>query len=326
MSTSALASPITDIATSVGAERRHGDDEQQRRRPQQHTDAEVGGDAARASPHQGHEAAEDAADAEHRAEQADARLAELEQVEGDAHLVDQRRAGDDRLRRHQRGDQAQVATGADRAEAGRGLPQDAELGLGRRLVGLVVGAGGVAARPPRGTRIPASRTADTTNVTAFDEVHDRDVGDRQQHTGDRRPGEEADALDRRRHDVGARQLARIARQLRQQGGLGRPERQREDGRERGRRRRSVAAGASAAISAAPAATTAARARSDQIITSRRGEAVGERREQRAEHRHHDVAGDAEHADGRRPALLVGPHRDRDRVGPVADRRTRRGRG
>ena len=111
MSTSALASPITAIATSVGREGGQGDDEQQRGRPQQDADAEVGGDATVGRRHQRHEAADDAADPEHRAEQADAGLAEVEQVEGDAHLEDEGGAGHDGLGRHQGGDEAQVGVG-----------------------------------------------------------------------------------------------------------------------------------------------------------------------------------------------------------------------
>ena len=50
-------------------ERRNGGDQQQRRSPQDHADAEVAGQPPTAGEHEHDEAAEDASDAEHRVEQ-----------------------------------------------------------------------------------------------------------------------------------------------------------------------------------------------------------------------------------------------------------------
>ena len=232
MSTSELASPITAHRHERRRERGHGDDEQQRCRPQQHADAEVGGDATagrRASsatkppttlPIPSTAPSKPTPDSPSSSRSiamltSKTREAPATTVCAVISAVTRRRSG----------------AGGDGAEPGAGLTEDAER-LGGRLgrVGGVAAVGRALVRCHRHAE-PREQGDGHHERAGVDEVDDRDVGDRQQHPGDGRPGEEAEAVDRRRHDVGARQLAWVARQLREQGGLGGPERQRQDGRE-----------------------------------------------------------------------------------------------
>ena len=170
--------------------------------------------------------------------------------------------------------------------------------------------------PPAGA-VPASRTADTRNVTASTRYTTGMSA-----TASSTPAMAGPAKKPSPSIVDDTTLALVSSRgsramLREQSGLGRPERQRQDGGEeagavdRGGRgvggdqdRPGCHDGGAAEVGP------------DHHVPP--GEAVGERREQRPEHGHHEVAGHAEHADGRRPAVLVGPDGDGDRVGPVAD--------
>ena len=148
--------------------------------------------------HERGEAADDASDAGHRTEVADPRLAEVEHAQRDRNLEHQARAGHDRLCEEERYQQAQIPVGEDRTEALRRLGDEALLLL-RLLLQLVVRA-----QPDDERGRPEERRR-------VEEDHRLTVREREQQPGERGTGEEPDALDRARRDVGGRQLGGIAR-------------------------------------------------------------------------------------------------------------------
>ena len=130
------------------------------------------------------------------------------------------------------------------------------------------------------------------------------------------PDEAADALDRARRDVRSRQLPRVARQRRYQGGLGGLERGRDDGDERGKgidnRHR--------AARECHRRGSGKSGRADRIgrehdplpriaVCQERGEGRHDGRWEEAQQR--------DEADGGRSSGLVGEHTQSDRVRPVA---------
>ncbi len=84
-------------------------DEEQWRRPEQHAHSEVEREASPLRKHEGHEAADEAADPHHRVEVADSRAAEVEQVESERDDKDEGRARDDGLCAVDADDESQVA-------------------------------------------------------------------------------------------------------------------------------------------------------------------------------------------------------------------------
>ena len=216
--------------------------------------------------HERHEATDDAADTERRGEQTDTGLPHVEQLEGDADLVDQRGTGDDGLRRHQGGDEAQVAATADRAEAGRRLTPDAER-LVVDHVGAVIG-GSSSATSRRPGREPDEERRRHDERQRVDEVDDRHVGDGEEQAPSAGPAKNPTAS-----IVEATTLAlvssrgSVASSGSSDAWAGRNASESTAGQQTGGVDRD--GGPSAAISTAPTTMTAARLRSEPIITSRR---------------------------------------------------------
>ena len=153
----------------------------------------------RAREHERREPPDDATDADHRAEVTDARLAEVEHLQRDRNPEDEARAGDDRLCEEERHQETQVAVGEDRAEACGRLGDEA-LRLFLLLADVVL-----AAEPHDQRGRPHERHR-------VDKDHGLLVRDRQQQPGERGTGEEPDALDGARRDVGGGELRRILRE------------------------------------------------------------------------------------------------------------------
>ncbi len=168
-------------------------DHQDRQAPEHEPDREVRAEAIATDERERAEAAEEPSDPDRRVEEPDARLAEVEQLEGrddDQHVE---RAGDQRLRAVEPDDQPQARVAPDRGEACEALAQHA---TGARCrFGL------------RRCRTDAGeeqrREQERDRGGGEDRVH-ADQG--QQDAANRRPDEDADALDRRQHEVRRGQL------------------------------------------------------------------------------------------------------------------------
>ena len=301
-------------AADRGGQRRRDHDQEQGRRPQQDAVPEVAGDASPTGEQEGDEPADDAAHTEHRAEHADSGLTEIEKIEGDAHLEDERCPGDDGLSGHQPGDDAELGADGDGIEARQRRAEEVRRRL--RFIGFV--RGGLGREHGRHREAGDERRRDEEGHRV-DDVDDLHVGDGQEQAGERRPGEEADTLDGRGDDVGGRELERIGRQTREQGGLCGTERERDRRRDEGQ---------AVHEDVRPVGGDDRGGRDDHHRACQIGAdhhellriAVGERRQHRSAHGHHDVAGHAEQPERGRAAFLEGPHRDGDGIGPIADHR------
>lgn len=103
-------------------------EERDRRAPDHHPQPEVAREPAAADERDRHERSEQAADADRRVEEADARLAEVEQVERHGDDEHAERTRDERLRGVEPDQQAQLRIGAYGPEAGERLAQHGAAG------------------------------------------------------------------------------------------------------------------------------------------------------------------------------------------------------
>ena len=150
--------------------------------------------------------ADQRAHAERRVEVADARVAEIEQLDRDDDDVDHHEARHERLRREQADEHAQRLVSPDDREACEALAEDRrglDLALRRRRLDLD----------------PQDEERGQREHGSGEPEDDLEVGDGEQQAGHGRPEEEREALDRARDGVRGRQLARRPRERRRERGL-----------------------------------------------------------------------------------------------------------